>query len=180
MAELTINLSELGQFLVDEIGKELAEQGHVLTGKLKQSIEYTTKRLLNGDLELDVRMLAYWVYVERGVRASRIPFSNKRRRGGAGGKKSKYIQGLVDFVKKRGMASLDSKALSIAFAIAKTHKKEGMPTRGSYSYSQNGRRKFFQRFSTNKNEARIIDLSAEAYGEGLEDLVTRKIAKLVA
>ena len=125
--------------LQEELKKELADQGHHLTGTLENSIQSTTK---NSVLE---------VYAEdylggngeglgplnTGVAADRVPFNSANR---TGAKTSQYIQGLVSFVKLRMGITDDKEALSVAFAIAKTHEKEGMPSQASYSHSKNGRR----------------------------------------
>ena len=56
--------------------------------------------------------------------------------------KSKYIDGLTDFAKKR-FGLNDKEAQSAAFAIAKKQKKEGMPTKNSFKFSKNGKRTGF-------------------------------------
>ena len=59
--------------------------------------------------------------------------------GGSGARISKYIQGLKNFARLRFGVS-DKEALSIAFAIAKKHKREGMPTKSSSRFSKTGKR----------------------------------------
>lgn len=120
--------------LQDETRKELRQQGHFLTGTLNDSIQFeinatdqnVTGRLFGAD---------YGVFMEFGVPAERIPF------GGGRGGKSKYIQGLVRFFQLRGLD--DREALRAAFATARVHKREGMPTRGSFAFSANGKRTGF-------------------------------------
>ena len=69
-----------------------------------------------------------------GVSPPRIPYGTY-----TGAATSQYIEGLKTYAKLRFRAS-DEDALGIAFAIAKKHKKEGMPTSGSYDFSTTGKR----------------------------------------
>jgi len=122
----------LMSFLVLEIKKELREQGHVLTGTLERSIEY--------DIKDTVQKITYLIYLEdyglsldRGIASDRIPFSP-----GSGAGSSKYIEGLKRFWMLRGLPLFQAERA--AFATARKHKQEGMPTRNSYSFSSNGRR----------------------------------------
>lgn len=113
---------------------ELQAQGHRLTGALEKSIQYEVK--VEGDtITAVMTALDYGLVMEFGVPANRIPY------GKGGGGTSKYIQGLVRFFTLRGLGSRE--ALSAAFATAKKHKREGMPSRGSYAFSSNGRRTGF-------------------------------------
>lgn len=117
--------------LLKALVKEFIEQGHNVTGKGLASINIKlTPNSIIGEMD------DYMLIQSKGVRRSRIPYSGGRRRGG----KSQFIQALKGWVKKKGIASNDKKALGIAFAIAKTMKKEGMPTRGAFKHSKNGRR----------------------------------------
>jgi hypothetical protein len=114
--------------------KELTEQGHILTGKLRDSIELVSKETARGFV-IDGLFLDYGLPINTGVPGSRIPYTP-----GSGRKNSKYINGLIDFVKKRRLASKESEIKGIAFAIARTQKKQGQPTRGSFKFTKNGRR----------------------------------------
>jgi hypothetical protein len=150
--QLKENLKEIGEFLVIELSKELKAQGHIATGKLKDSIEYEIAGL-KGELELAISYLEYGAVVERGVSASRIPY------GGGKGSVSKYIQGLMSWIRFKKLTSgLAKDVKSFAFAIAKTHKKDGMPSKGSYKFSNNGRRKFWQLTTINDNAQKIENL----------------------
>ena len=113
---------------------ELRAQGHRLTGALEDSISFDVQTDGN-TITAVMTALDYGLVMEFGVSASRIPY------GGGSGGTSKYIQGLVRFFTLRGLGSRE--ALSAAFATAKKHKREGMPTRGSFAFSSNGRRTGF-------------------------------------
>jgi len=117
----------------DSLKQELKAQGHVLTGQLLNSIRFELTR--EGSKIVGVFFAAdYGLIVNFGVKAANIPYGG----GKTGAKTSKYIQGLFSFFRRKGLSERES--LSAAFATAKTHKREGMPSRGSFKYSENGRR----------------------------------------
>ena len=116
--------------------EELKQQGHRLTGALENSIQYQIKEDSTG-ITAVMLGLDYGLIVEFGVAADRIPYGGKSGSGGT----SKYIQGLVRFFQLRGLVARE--ALSAAFATAAVHKREGMPSRGSYALSSNSRRTGF-------------------------------------
>lgn len=172
---MTFNTQPLEDWLVRELKEEFKQQGHVLSGKLLASIRTKAEQFISGDAVIEVSMLDRYVFTERGVRASRVPFGTRRSRGARGGT-SQYIQGLVDFVLLRKITTNPKKALGIAFAIAHTQKKQGQPTRGSYAYSNNGRRLRFQR-TVLKGKAFKSETRSE-WGEQLQFALDRAIIKL--
>jgi len=122
-----------GQKIVEAgIREESRAQGHYLTGAMEQSMSSVigrmgTMRILTGTA------VDYARYVNNGVKPGRIPFKE-----GSGAGKSAYIEGLRQFFILKGLS--DKEALSAAIATAKTHKKEGMPSKASYKYSSTGQR----------------------------------------
>jgi hypothetical protein len=123
----------IAPIIVRVLREEYEMQGHKLTGNLSQSISTEAEATATGAV-LRVLMLEYGVYLSTGVSASRIPYSP-----GSGARSSKYIAGLTEFAKKRfGVGQKE--AVGIAFAIARKHKQEGMPTKASFAFSRNGRR----------------------------------------
>ncbi len=116
------NILPLSETILTDLKKELVSQGHRLTGGLEESLVMSVEPIVNG-VSLVMRGKAYGQALNKGVPANRIPFQP-----GSGKKTSKYIDGITRFVELKGIAS-GKKAISIAFAIAKTHKKLGMPTR---------------------------------------------------
>jgi hypothetical protein len=123
----------IAPIVVRVLREEYEMQGHKLTGNLSQSISTEAEATATGAV-LRVLMLEYGVYLSTGVSASRIPYSP-----GSGARSSKYITGLTEFAKKRfGVGQKE--AVGIAFAIARKHKQEGMPTKASFAFSRNGRR----------------------------------------
>ena len=113
--------------------KEIRIQGHSLTGSLERSLEAKYIKVLKGFI-IDFLANDYGNILDAGTKPNRIPFNE-----GSGATKSKYIDGLTDFAKKR-FGLNDKEAQSAAFAIAKTQKKEGMPTKNSFRFSKNGKR----------------------------------------
>jgi hypothetical protein len=139
--------NKIGEIAVEAVKIELALQGHKLTGALIDSVKEEVRRTDKGAI-IDGVLLDYGIPVNTGVPASNVPFtinnrasrrafnfSNFRRSTGS----SKYIAGLQLFAKLRFKVS-DKEALSIAFAIAKKHKKQGIPTKASKRFSKTGKR----------------------------------------
>lgn len=123
---------KIGKLVVESLRVQYRMQGHKLSGRLDKSISY--KAFEDGEgAKVFIYMEDYGIVMDQGVNPSRVPF------GKGGGKTSKYIQGLTDFARKRFGVS-KKEATSIAFAIAKKHKKEGLSTKGSKKYSKTGKR----------------------------------------
>ena len=99
----------------------------------------------------------YGLTVDQGVTPDRIPYTPRKRGEGRGGT-SKYIQGLLTFWLLKGLSQKE--ALQAAFATANKHKQEGIPSRGSFIHSTNGRRKFFFTGTVERLEEEITDLIA--------------------
>lgn len=139
--------SELAR-ITDLLKSELSAQGHRNTGRLERSFTYEVKR--EGDL-LTGRISAneYAIYLEFGVPANRIPYSP-----GSGARSSKYIAGLINYFTTKGLPA--NEARSAAFATARAHKREGMPTRASFAYSTNGRRTGFMRTTLTQHLPTIV------------------------
>jgi len=141
---------------------ELQAEGHRLTGALEKSIQYEVK--VEGDtITAVMTALDYGLVMEFGVPANRIPY------GKGGGGTSKYIQGLVRFFTLRGLGSRE--ALSAAFATAKKHKREGMPTRGSYAFSSNGRRTGFVKNTLEQYLPLLTDLIGTESGRVVDLII---------
>jgi hypothetical protein len=113
--------------------KEYQGQGHKLSGSLIRDIKVRVKRNATG-WSGEVLVNFYAQYLEQKIPPSRIPFSPGQGRGGV----SEYIQGLIDYFERRGLPTRE--ATGAAFATATVQSREGMPTRGSYRFSKNGRR----------------------------------------
>ena len=128
--------------IIDKIINSIREQwvlaGHSLTQAFEKSIraEVTEE---GGKTVINFWGRAYGLYQNFGVTADRIPYTKREnRKGKSGGKKSKYITGLKNWVKLRMGISDEREALGIAFAIAEKHKDEGMRTKGGVGIGGSG------------------------------------------
>ena len=148
----------VAEFFKKELINELEQQGHRDTGKLIDSIEYEI--LTDTDtIKIVFTYLYYGDIVETGVKPANIPFG-----GSTGAKTSKYIEALKNWAKRKGF----KKPLSAAFAIANKHKMEGMPTKNSYRFSSNGRRKYWRSFTLNTYLPQSLKIFADS---DLQDLI---------
>lgn len=156
----------VASFFQKELAKELENQGHRDTGKLIDSIKYEI--LMDSDIiKIVFEYLYYGDIVNNGVKPANIPFG-----GSSNGKTSLYIEALKDWAKRKGMKN----PLSAAFAIAKTHKKEGMPSKGSYKFSNNGRRKNWKTFTLESYLPQSLVIFANADLDQLINIIlTQKI-----
>jgi hypothetical protein len=69
----------------------------------------------------------------------------------------------------RGLGSRE--ALSAAFATAKKHKREGMPSRGSYAFSSNGRRTGFVKNTLEQYLPLLTDLIGTESGRVVDLII---------
>ena len=159
----------IGGWLIVRLGQELTEQGHNLSGELIKSLEYQVRENAKG-ITISFLSSEYGEYVNRGVAADRVPF------GGGRGGTSKYIQGLIRFVERR-MNLKGKEATSVAFAIARSHKREGMPTRGSYQYSRNGRRTGWVDTILTDDEQKIKDFVSDWVFQSVQILLFEYVKK---
>ena len=122
-----VDYKKVGKLIIASLQKELLGQGHKVTGNLINSFEQRVIELPNS-IVIEILMDEYGIYVNEG-----------RKSGG----KKVPISVLVEWIERRAIASGDKDVKSIAFAIQNTIHKEGMPTKGSFKFSNNGRRKGF-------------------------------------
>jgi len=122
----------LSNFVFKQLTEELIRQGHKLTGSLINSFEVQVRE--HGDsIDYDFMMLNYGLSLNDGIKPSRIPYTiGGPPRGGT----SKYIQGLIEFAKKRFFAN-QKRATQIAFAIARKQKEKGYPLTGKIGFINN-------------------------------------------
>lgn len=146
--------------IVEKRGQEeIRAQGHVASGRGMNSVEGVV--LPNDGTKIVGGIFAedYMVGpVDNGVPASRVPYSP-----GSGAAFSQYIQSLMDWIQRWIKPSYtDEEAKSFAFAIANTAIEEGHPTRGSYSFSENGHRTSWVKRGLEDNE-RFIEEELELF-----------------
>jgi len=153
-----------------DLRKELKAQGHYLTGKLNDSIEYDIR--VDGDfVRAEMEIEDYGLSMEFGVKPQNIPYSP-----GSGAGTSKYIQGLISFWNKRGVTGREG--IRAAFATAAKHKREGMPTRSSYAFSTTGERTGFASTVLERDLELIGRILEEKTGATLEVRLVPELGKI--
>jgi hypothetical protein len=146
---------EISVLAISVVANEWRLQGHELTGAAVKQMETMVRMEIN-TLIIEGFVPDYMAINNSGVTAARIPYTPN-----SGRPPSKYISGLIDYVKRR-MGKSDKEAKSIAFAIASKHKKEGMPTKGSVRFSTTGKRTGFIEQALDKNSPKFIELIENA------------------
>jgi hypothetical protein len=116
-------LADFLEFLCDELRAEIKAQGHEDTGELVRSIRYEIKHTGNS-LSATIFAAEQMDYVNRKLRFRGVSRAQ--------------ITALTAWWKRKGKN--EKQAKSAAWATAKAHEKQGMPTRGSYAFSKNNRR----------------------------------------
>lgn len=157
----TVKLDELGKFLVERLRHELTQQGHVLTGALRDSIRFELD-IQEKDLVLRFLYLDYGEDMNKGVPASRIPQS--------GTAMTRRINDLARWVSMHGLAAGPS-ARRVAFFINRTHSVTGMPSPGAFAFSRNGRRIGFQDHTIATQRTEIFKQSQEAMRDMVQHLL---------
>lgn len=151
-------VKEAIELLQAKFKENLTAQGHVLTGKLRDSVTYEIERT-SASVIGRVFIEDYGVYIEYGVPANRIPYSG---RGKGRAAKSQYIEGLKIYFRTRGLA--ESEATRAAFATAEKHRQTGMPTPNSRSFSSTGRRVGFAKEATDEVLPKIVEMFQSGFG----------------
>lgn len=118
-------LNRLAESLKLEMKQQLKIAGHTMTGELIDSIEEKIIDTITG-AKIEIWLNDYGIALDQGVPPERIPFTEPTGRGG----RSKYIEGLQRFAQIKLGVTDQRESLSIAFAIARKHKKTGMPVKG--------------------------------------------------
>lgn len=92
---------------------KLLSLGRKASGAFINSLSH---RIVYGasSVEIIIMGLDYWRIIEYGTPAKNIPYGTKR----TGANSSKYIQGLVNWIKTKGLASGNKAVRAMAFAIA--------------------------------------------------------------
>jgi len=142
MSKLRQGLENIGQYVIEELAKEIIKQDHSNTGKLIDSLDYQVDNTL-----ITILMNDYGRYVNTG-----------RKRGA----KKVPIKALVEWIKQRGIESNNKKAIGIAFAIQKTIEREGIPTVRS---RQKGKRVEFVDDTVDRIEPIVVNMLSDLYEE---------------
>lgn len=151
---LTTTARRIAFALLPELRKEFRQQGHSLTGKSERSYE-TKIRDISSGLCIEFWREGYVKFVNRGVRAANIRTP---------------ISVLIKYVEKR-MGKRGKEAVRIAWAIKMKQKKEGMPTKGSYRFSKNGRRKGYEDTVLKEQYNNIAEIAGKEVSTVIEQSV---------
>lgn len=141
----------IGEEYAKAFGIELIKQGRTeRAGGLIKSL----KVIPEAPSQVSILGNYYWTFLDKGVKASQIKYPKARAR----------INALVEWLGRKGVAGSDSVIRGIAYAIAYTHSKQGMPTR-------NGR---FDRSRIN-----FVDKAIKSRRRNINEVVDREIGKSV-
>lgn len=143
-------LLKVDSYIKKSLAVELKQQGHYLTGSLEHSIQGNLQDISNG-ASLEGTVADYGYILDAGTKPNKIPYQER-----SGAKTSKYISALIEYFKLRKGLN-EKEARGAAFTTAKVHKREGMPTRNSYSYAQNNERKQFINRTNKAIEKKVDD-----------------------
>jgi hypothetical protein len=155
----TALVEKIANLALQAVAIEWKNQGHNLTGNAIQQLE--TRIVAGADIVIQGYVVDYMANLNAGVTAANIPYSP-----GSGARSSKYIAGLIDYVKKR-MGKSDREAKSIAFAIASRQKREGMPTKASARFSKSGQRTGFIEIALDDIEPKLAALIEQGVEESI-------------
>jgi hypothetical protein len=131
MESANILLENLAALLVQEMQQQIRIANHVMTGSLEESVESRILSTITGR-KIEIWLNDYGIALDQGVSPENIPFTDPSGRGG----RSKYIEGLQRFAQLKLGITDNRKSLGIAFAIAKKHKRVGMPVAGPTKFIQ--------------------------------------------
>lgn len=150
-----VNYKNVGKLIIASLQKELLGQGHKATGNLINSFEQRVIELPNS-IVIEILMDEYGIYVNEG-----------RKTGG----KKVPISVLVEWIERKAIASGDKEVKSMAFAIQNTIHKEGIPTKGSFKFSNNGRRKGFIDFVIDNELDDVYNELEQQVFKGYDDTI---------
>lgn len=150
-----VDFKKVGKLIIASLQKELLGQGHKATGNLINSFEQRVIELPNS-IVIEILMDEYGIYVNEG-----------RKTGG----KKVPISVLVEWIERKAIASGDKDVKSMAFAIQNTIHKEGIPTKGSFKFSNNGRRKGFIDFVIDNELDGVYNELEQQVFKGYDDAI---------
>lgn len=140
----------IGEEYAKAFGIELVRQGReARAGGLIKSLEVETEQT-----SVSISGNHYWTFLDKGVKASAIksPFAPPR------------IAALIEWLGRKGVAGSDSVVRGIAYAIAYTHSKKGMPT-------TNGR--------FDKSRINFVDKAIKSRQRNINEVIDRELGKSV-
>ena len=154
-----VDFNKVGKLIIASLQKELIEQGHDATGNLINSFEQRVIEVPNS-IVLEILMDDYGIYVNEGRAKKR---------------KKVPINVLVDWIERKAIVNGDKEVKSLAFAIQQTIHKEGIPTKGSFKFSNNGRRKGFIDFVINNELDKVYNELEQQVFEGYDETIATMV-----
>ncbi len=154
-----VDFNKVGKLIIASLQKELIEQGHEATGKLINSFEQRVIEVPNS-IVIEILMNDYGIYVNEG-----------RKPGG----KKVPISALVKWIEQKAIVNGDKEVKSLAFAIQQTIHREGIPTKGSFEFTNNGRRKGFIDFVINNELDEVYNELEKQVFEGYDDAIATMV-----
>ena len=162
-----VDFNKVGKLIIASLQKELIEQGHEATGKLINSFEQRVIEVPNS-IVIEILMDEYGIYVNEG-RAKK--------------KKKVPISALVKWIEQKAIVNGDKKVKSLAFAIQQVIWAEGSPTdgssregtKGSFEFTNNGRRKGFIDFVINNELDEVYNELEQQVFEGYDDAIATMV-----
>ena len=148
--------SNILKLIISELQAELIGQGHKATGSLVKSFEGSVLTLPNS-IVIQILMNDYGIYVNEGRRegVKRVP-----------------LKVLMDWVEQKAIASGNKEVKNVAFAIQQKIFQEGSPTKGSFKFAPNGRRKGFIDFVIDNKIDPILSLLEDDIFKDFDTLVS--------
>ena len=148
--------SNILKLIISELQAELIGQGHKATGSLVNSFEGSVLTLPNS-IVIQILMNDYGIYVNEGRRegVKRVP-----------------LKVLMDWVEQRAIASGNKEVKNVAFAIQEKIFQEGSPTKGSFKFAPNGRRKGFIDFVIDNKIDPILSVLGDDIFKDFDTLVS--------
>ena len=156
-------LAKIGDKLVFQLKTELENQGHIATGRLHDSIDYEIQTLgRNTVLRINAEGAPYAAIVNDGAKPH---FPN--------------IDAIMDWMDAQGISPDDGQTKKqVAYAIAKRIQIEGIPTKGSFEYSHNGKRRGFVNRVFGRNRRHIESQIVDGVAIQIETSITNTIRSI--
>ena len=162
-----VDFNKVGKLIIASLQKELIEQGHEASGNLVNSFEQRVIEVPNS-IVIEILMDEYGIYVNEG-RAKK--------------KKKVPISALVKWIEQKAIVNGDKKVKSLAFAIQQVIWAEGSPTdgssrkgtKGSFEFTNNGRRKGFIDFVINNELDEVYNELEQQVFEGYDDAIATMV-----
>lgn len=157
------NLQKGLEFLREEIRSELLAQGHRASGKLIDEIDIVIEQKTENVIRGVIKMQDYYTYVNTGTRPHWPPFD-----------------AIYEWAKIIKSGEPDKEVRSFSYAVMNVMSEEGTPSKGSFTFSNNGRRTEFSKFAIDNNRGQfneILDL-VTCFSIIIQEAVQEFIAQL--